>query len=158
MAGNSAPLFSGVPNVGTAIISTTSAQVKSDGTCAGTTTDLMYCAFIAGANGSFVQRVRFNPVAAAAAVTSVATVLRIYMSSVSATLGAAVGATTNANTFLLAEISVPAISASNATAAANFYEVPLNIAIPTGKYIHVSQHTAQTTNQSWNAKVFGGDF
>ena len=158
MPANTSPIFSLTPNVGTALISTTSAQVKSDGTCAGTGTDLMYCSFVSGADGSFVQRIRFNTVASAAATKSVATVLRVYLSSVSATIGAAVGATTNANTFLLAEVSVPIISASNSVSATNFYEIPLNIAIPTSRYIHVSQHIAQNTNQAWNCKCFGGDY
>jgi hypothetical protein len=59
---------------------------------------------------------------------------------------------------LLAEISVPLISASNSTNASNYYEVPLNIAIPTGRWILVSQHIAQTTNQSWQATALGGDY
>lgn len=157
MAANINPIYSITPNVGTALIGTTSAQVKSDGTSAGTGTDLMYCAFIAGANGSYVQRVRFNAVANAT-TNSVATILRIYLSTVSASLGAAVGATTSANTFLLTEISVPVINAAGATNSTNYYEVCLNMAIPTSRYIHVSQHTAQTANGAWNAKVFGGDY
>lgn len=158
MPANTSPIFSLTPNVGTALIATTSAQVKSDGTCGGSGTDLMYCVFISGANGSFLQRIRFNVVANAAATNSVATTLRVYLSTVSTAIGAAAGATTNANTFLLAEISVPIISSSHSTNATNFFEVPLNIAIPTGRYIMVSQHIAQTTNQAWNAKAFGGDY
>lgn len=158
MPANTNPLYSLTPNIGTALIATTSAQVKSDGTCAGTGTDLMYCTFIAGANGSYITRVRFNCVASAAATTSVATTLRVYYSTISAAIGAAVGATTNTNTFLLAEISAPAISASHSTNGTNFYEIPLNIAIPTASYIHVSQHVAQTTNQAWNSKVIGGNY
>lgn len=157
MAANTNPLFSITPNVGTALLGTTSAQVKSDGTSAGTGTDLMYCAFISGANGSYVQKIRFNCVANAA-TNSIATVLRIYISTVSASIGVAVGATTNANTFLLAEVSVPLLNAANSTNSTNYYEIALNMAIPTGRYIHVSQHVAQTTNQAWNAKVIGGDY
>ena len=158
MPANTAPIYSLTPNVGTVLLGTTSAQVKSDGTSAGSGTDLMYSAFASGANGSFVQRIRFNTVASAAATNSVATTLRVYLSTVSTTVGSAAGATTNANTFLIAEISVPLISSSHSTNATNFYEIPLNIAIPTGRWIMVSQHIAQTTNQAWNCKVFGGDY
>ena len=158
MPANTTPIFSLTPNIGTVLIGTTSAQVKSDGTSAGTGTDLMYSAFASGTNGSFVQRVRFNCVASAAAVNSVATTLRVYLTTVNTAVGSAAGATTNANTFLLAEISVPIISASNSTNATNYYEVPLNIAIPTGRWIYVSQHIAQTSNQAWNVKVIGGDY
>ena len=158
MPANTSPIFSLTPNVGRVLIGTTSAQVKSDGTSAGTGTDLMYSAFQAGSNGSFVQRVRFNCVASAAATNSIATTLRVYLTTVNTAVGSAAGATTNANTFLLAEVSVPIISASNSTNATNYYEVPLNIAIPSSTWIYVSQHVAQTTNQAWNAKVFGGDY
>jgi hypothetical protein len=113
----------------------------------------MYKVFTAGANGSFVDKIRFFSVASAAATTGVATTLRAYLSSVSAP-----GATTNANTFLLGEVSVPAVNSSNSTNATNYYEIVLGIAIPTGQFVHVSQHVAQTTNQAWVAIAFGGDY
>src|SRR5438105_3267686 len=100
MPANTNPLFSITPNIGTVLLGTTSAQVKSDGTSAGTGTDLMYSAFASGTNGSYVQKVRFNCVANAV-TNSVATVLRIYLTTVSTTVGSAAGATTSANTFLL---------------------------------------------------------
>lgn len=157
MPANTNPLFSITPNVGCTLIATTSAQVKSDGTSAGTGTDLMYAVFASGSNGSYIQKIRFNSVANAA-TNSVATVLRVYISTVSTTVGSAAGATTNANTFLLAEVSVPILASANATNSTNYYEVALNMAIPTGRWIMVSQHTAQTTNQAWNAKAIGGDY
>jgi hypothetical protein len=46
------PQFTTTPNVGVAVITTTYAQVKSDGTSAGSGTDRMVLAFTAGANGS----------------------------------------------------------------------------------------------------------
>lgn len=139
-------------------IATTNAQVKSDGTSAGSGTDRMYCVFATGADGSFLQRVRFNSVASAANTTGVATTLRVYLSTVSASEGAAVGATTSSDTQLIAEVSVPAIASSHSTNATNYFDIPLNMALPTGKYIHVSQHVAQTTNQSWQATAYGGDY
>jgi hypothetical protein len=158
MPANTSPIFSLTPNVGTTKIATTSAVVTSDGSSTGATIVLMYSAFASGANGSFVQRVRFSTVASAAAVNSVATTLRVYISTVSTSVGSAAGATTAANTQLLAEVSVPIISSSNSTNATNYYEIPLNIAIPTSRWILVSQHIAQTTNQQWQATVFGGDY
>lgn len=158
MPANTSPIFTLTPNVGTVLLGTTSAQVKSDGTSAGTGTDLMYCVFASGSNGSFVQRVRFNTVASAAATTGVATTLRVYLSTVSTSVGSAAGATTSSNTFLLAEVSVPAISSSHSTNATPYFDIPLNIALPASRWILVSQHVAQTTNQAWNAKCFGGDY
>ncbi len=158
MAANTNPIFSLTPNVGTVKIATTSAVVTSDGSSTASGIVLMYSAFASGSFGSFVQRVRFNTVASAAAVNSVATTLRVYISTVNTAVGSAAGATTSANTQLLAEISVPLINTANSTNASNYYEVPLNIAIPTGRWILVSQHLAQTTNQQWQATVFGGDY
>ncbi len=146
------------PHVGTVKLGTTTAQVKSDGTSTGATTDLMYCVFATGSGGSFLQRIRFNTVASAAATNSVATTLRIYLSTVSTTEGVAAGATTSTNTQLLAEIPVPIISSSHSLQASNYFEVPLNLALPTGRWILVSQHIAQTTNQQWQATAFGGDY
>lgn len=153
MPANTAPLFSLTPNVGSVTIPTTNAQVKSNGVSAGTSADVMYKVFTAGANGSYLDRIRFHSVASAAATTGVATTLRVYKSTVSSP-----GATTAADTFLIGEISVPAISSSNSTNATNYYDVILEMVLPTGIYIHVSQHVAQTTNQNWIAHAFAGDY
>jgi hypothetical protein len=150
MPANTSPIFALTPNVGEAKITTTAANVSSAG--GGTVGTDIFLAFSAGANGSFVQRVRFIPVASAAAVNSVATTLRVFLSSVNT------GTTTDSDTNLLAEISVPIISTANSTNAVSYYEIPLNIAIPSSHYILVSQHIAQTTNQRWQATVFGGDY
>lgn len=152
MPANTSPIFALTPNVGSVKITTTAALVRSDGSAANAIGTDQFLAFTAGANGSYIQRVRFIPVASAAAVNSVATTLRVFLSSVNT------GTPTAANTDLLAEISVPIISTSNSTNAVTYYEIPLNIAIPTAHYILVSQHIAQTTNQSWQAVVFGGDY
>jgi len=153
MPANTSPIYTLTPNVGPILIPTTNAQVKSDGTSAGSGTDLMYKAWTAGANGSFLDRIRFFPVANSAATNSIATVLRAYLSTVSSP-----GATTSSNTFLIGEVSVPIISASHSTNAVNYYEIIAGFAVPTGYYVHVSQHVAQTTNQSWLAMAMGGDY
>jgi len=155
MAANINPIYTLTPKVSTAVITTTYAQVKSDGTSAGSANDRMVLAFTAGTEGSFIDCIRFTCVASAAATSSIATTLRVYLSTVAAPEA---GATTSANTHCIAEISVPIVAASHSTNATNFYEVTLNKAIPTGTYIHVSQHLAQTTNQVWKAMVFGGDY
>ena len=152
MSANFNPIYTLTPNVSSVKITTTSTNTRSDGSAAGAIGTDQFLAFTSGASGSFVQRARFNTVASAAAVTSVATTLRVFLSSTGS------GIPTSANTNLLAEISVPAISTAATTAATNYYEIPLNIAVPSGRYILVSQHLAQTTNQSWQATIFGGDY
>jgi hypothetical protein len=59
---------------------------------------------------------------------------------------------------LLGEISVGALASANATNATNFYELPLNFAMPANTYLLVSQHAQQTTNQNWEALVIGSDY
>lgn len=152
MAAGTLPMWTKTPNVGMVGIPTTNAQVKSDGTSAGTSADVVYKVFTAGANGSYLDRIRFYSVANAA-TTGVATVLRAYLSTV-----AAPGATTNSDTWLIGELSVPAEASANSVNALTSHEMQLGIAIQTGYYIHVSQHVAQTTNQRWNAMALGGDF
>ena len=153
MPANTAPIFTLTPNVGRVQIPTTNAQIKSDGTSAGTTTDVVYKAFTAGANGSYIDKVCFS-VCATTAVTSVACTLRVYISTI-ASPGATIGGT---DTFLLNEVSVPAIAAGSTTVATGQYCISLGFTIPTGSYIHVSQAIAQTTTQFWQAIASGGDY
>ena len=85
--------------------------------------------FTAGANGSFVQRLRFK-----AGGTNVATVARIYINN-----GSSPGTATN-NLFY-GEISLPATTAS-ATVATVDLDYPMNFAIPATFRIYVGLSTA----------------
>lgn len=149
MPANTSPIFTLVPNVGK--VAVTAANTKSDGT--GTVGTDIFKAFTAGGNGSFVTRVRWNPTATTAATTTTNTVGRIFFSTIGS--GATTGGT---DTFLLAEVNLAAVSADNSTNPTNPIEVTLNIAIPTGGFIHVSNHAAPAANSAWQATVFGGDF
>lgn len=151
-APNFQPIWGLTPNVGNATITTTSAQTASNGASAGSSPDLMFKAFTAGAQGSYIDTIRFFSVATGS-ITGVATVLRAYTSTV-----ASPGATTAANTFLLGELSVGAIASSNSTNATSYYDMPINKAVNSGSFIHVSQHVAQTANQNWIAQVWGLDY
>lgn len=140
------------PNIGRVRIATTTAQVKSDGTSAGTGTDLMALCFTAGANGSYVDRVRFFCVANAV-TNGTATTLRVYLSTIGAP-----GATTTSDTYLIGEVGVPIVGAASLTVAAPYYDVVLGISIPASTFLLVSQATAQTTNQAWNAIAIGSNY
>ena len=148
MPANTSPIFGLTPNVTGVVITTASTNTSSTGT--GTVATNMFRAFTAGANGSYIQKIRFMSTATAPN-NSVATTLRIFISSIAS------GATTAADTSLSGEIAVPIIATDNATNSTNFYDFPLNIAIPTNNYIYVSQHTAQTNTQ-WIAVAFGSDY
>lgn len=149
MAANTSPIFSLTPNVGTVTITQTAANTSSAG--GGTVGTDIFKVFTSGSFGSFVNKVRFMSVATAP-TTGVATTLRIFLSTVGS------GSTTAADTFLIGEVAVPAIASDATTAATNYYDFIINQAIPTSRFILVTQHVAQTANQNWVAVCFGGDY
>lgn len=149
MPANTSPIYGLTPRIGTANITTTATSTRNDG--AGTVGTNLFLTFTAGANGSFIQKIRFFSVASAP-TTGVATVLRAYYSLV----GTGTLAATDAA--LLGELSVPAVPSANATNASSYYDLPLNFAIPAGTFILVAQHAAQTTNQNWTSMVIASDY
>lgn len=149
MAQNTSPIFGLTPRIGTGNITTTATSTRSDGV--GTVGTNLFLAFTAGPSGSFIQKVRFFSVASAP-TTGVATVLRTFYSTVGT------GTLVATDAALLGEISVGALASANATNATNFYDLPLNFAVPANTFILVSQHTAQTTNQNWTAMVIASDY
>jgi hypothetical protein len=68
------------------------------------------------------------------------------------------GATSAANTDLLAQVQAAAQTVSAVTTAPYQIEIPINFAIPASRYILVTQSVAQTTNANWQALVIGGDY
>jgi hypothetical protein len=149
MPANTSPIFTLVPNVGQAKV--TAANTKSDGT--GTVATDVFKAFTAGANGSFVTRVRFNPTASAAGTATTATVARVFYSTVGS--GATTGGT---DTWLIGEVALPSVSADSSSAPTSPIELMINMAIPTGSFIHVTNHAAPAASTSWQAQVIGGDY
>ena len=149
MAQNTLPIFGLTPRISGVDITTTSAAARSDaGVAIGTN---QFVAFTSGPSGSYVQKVRFMSIATTP-TTGVATVLRCHYTTVNT------GTPTTGQAFLLGEISVGGLASANATNATNFYELPLNFAMPANTYLLVSQHAAQTTNQNWEALVIGSDY
>lgn len=149
MPANTAPIYALTPNVG--IAAPTAANTKSDGT--GTIGTDIFKAFTAGANGSYVTRVRFNPVATTAGTATTGTVGRVFLST--KTSGATTGTT---DTFLVGEVTLPVTTADSASAPTNPIEVMINAAIPAGMTVLITNHAAPAANSSWQATVFGGDF
>lgn len=116
-------------------------------TAANTTTDLtsgtIYSIFTAGANGSYIQRIRFRHLG-----TNVATVARVWINN-----GSTTG--TAANNTLWDEITLAANTLSQVAAAIN-YELPLNFALPAGYVIYVTLGTGVAAG--FRATVVGGDY
>jgi hypothetical protein len=145
------PQFSATPNVGQAVwLPATTANTKSDGT--GTIGTDMLKVLTAGASGSFVQKVRATPSASAASTATTATVLRLYVSTVSS------GATTSANTTLVAEVACPAQTADVATSAVTPVEIPLGLALKSGQYLLASMHHAAAASTAWHLLGVAGDY
>lgn len=103
-------------------------------------------------NGTLVEFVRFIPVATVAGTPTSPTVGRIFASSVTS------GATTSANTFLLAEVVLAAQSADNTATAVNQIDIPLNFRLPAGWTLLATNHAAPASNTNWRATAVGGDY
>lgn len=151
MPANTAPIFTGTPKVSLIQIPTTSTNVHSLGGSAAIGTNL-YVAFTAGANGSYVQKIRFQFTSTTNTINAAATVFKVYHSTVNT------GTPTTAQAALIADIQSPAQTIGSVTTSAYPIEVPLNIAMPANTYILVGQTVAATTNSAWFATVFGGDY
>ena len=156
MGANINPIYTLTPNIKVATLPTANAVTTSDGVSSASGNSNMYVCFVSGANGSYLDRIRVFPNGAAAGVSTVATTVRIFMS----TVNSAPSATTAANTNLLAEASIPTITSgvSHSTNSVNYVDIPIQMAIPTGKYILACQHVAQGTNCFLNVMGIGGDY
>jgi hypothetical protein len=136
MAANINPIFPLTPNVAWSTVITTANNVY-DGT--GT----VLTAYTAGANGSFVERIRFRALG-----TNVATVARVFINNGSTN-------TTAANNVLWDEISLPATT-SSATTALPTFELPLGFMLPNGYKLNIVLGT--TVSAGYNCTVIGGDY
>ena len=120
---NTAPIFSGTPRVGIATIPTTSTNV--DSTTAGTIGTNSVLVFTPGSSGSYLQKIRFQFTSTTNTVSSVATVFKVYVSSVNS------GSPIASQVSLIADVQAPAQTISATTTAAYPIEVPLNFPLPT---------------------------
>lgn len=151
MAANTAPIFTETPVVGAGIW-TASSTANTSSTGSGTVGTSMVKLFTSGADGSFINRIRISPAASTAATATTATVARFYISTVTS------GATTNADTFLFAEVACPAQTADQTTTATNYIEIPCGFYVATGYFVHMSMHHAAAANTQWTALVLGGNY
>jgi hypothetical protein len=150
MAANTSPIWTLTPNVSHADILTTAANVNT--AAPGTIGTDCFVAFTSGADGSYLQKIRFSFVSTTGVISSIAATLQVYSSTVNT------GATTAANTDLLAMIQTSVQTVSQVTTAPYPIEIPFNFAIPANRYILVAQSVAQNTNANWQALVIGGNY
>lgn len=151
MAANTAPIFTETPVLARGVwLPATTANTTSTGVMTIGTSGILLLS--AGADGTFLNRVRFTPGASAAATNTTASVHRLYLSTVSS------GATTSSDTSLIAEIAAPVMSADNATAGVQSLDIPLGFPIPSGTHLLWTMHHAAAANTSWQAVVIGGNY
>ena len=145
MPANTAPIFSIVGAVD-------SAAANNTGTVAGPTANTaqdgsgtLIKAFTAGANGSYIQKIRFRPVGSPAA-----TVCRVFISSSTSTSAT--------NSWLYDEVTLPATTLSQ-TVASSVFELPLNIAIDPNYLLYVTFGTSTgSAGTGYSVVVVGGDY
>jgi hypothetical protein len=139
MPANTSPIFTLTPDI----------QWADAMTVANTTKDLtsgtIYLAFTAGANGGYIQRIRFRTLGTNLA----ATVARIWINN-----GGVTG--TGTNNTLWDEITLPTTTNSEVAAQAN-YELPLNFALPPTYRIYVTLGTTPNA-AGWDATIIGGEY
>lgn len=145
MPANTSPIYSisgsndSVATNNSGLIVGPTANTAQDGT--GT----LYKLFTAGANGSYVQKIRFRPVGSPAA-----TVCRVFIST---------STTTNAtNTWLYDEITLPAVTVSQ-TAATSVFELPLNFALEANYLLYVTFGTSTgSSGTGYSVVAIAGDY
>jgi hypothetical protein len=145
MPANTAPIYSIVGATDSVAFNNSGLVV---GPTANTATDgsgTLYKAFTAGANGSYIQKIRFRPVGSPAA-----TVCRVFISSSSTTSTTA--------TWLYDEITLPAVTVSQA-AASSVFELPLNFAIDPNFLLYVTFGTSTgSSGTGYSIVTIAGDY
>jgi hypothetical protein len=145
MAANTSPIYSIVGATDSVAFNNTGLVVGPTANTAQDGTGTLYKAFTAGANGSYVQKMRFRPVG-----TTAATVARVFISSSSSTSSSA--------TWLYDEITLPAVTLSQ-TAASSVFELPLNFALDPNFLLYVTFGTSTgTTGNGYSIVTIAGDY
>jgi hypothetical protein len=139
MAANTSPIFTLTPNIGMAEVA--AANTESDGTG-----DLVLL-FTAGAEGSRVDRIRYQNAQSAAAASS-AMVAKFFITD-----------TGGANPRLLVEVAIGAITRTVAVVGANgIYTFVNGLIIPSGTLLKVCQSVYAGVQDLMHYVCEGGDF
>ncbi len=145
MPANTSPIYSIVGATDSVAANNTGLIVGPTANTAQDGTGTLYKAFTAGANGSYIQKIRFRPVGSPAA-----TVCRVFIST---------STTTNAtNTWLYDEITLPAVTVSQ-TAASSVFELPLNFALDPNYLLYVTFGTSTgSSGTGYSVVTIAGDY
>jgi hypothetical protein len=144
MAANTAPIFSIAGEAQWTTLMTANNPTHVSG-------NTSYLVFTAGANGSYVQKIRFRHFAIVASTNNTnATVARVWINNGS-------DVTVPANSTLFDEITIAAMTYSASAAQVN-YELPLNFVLPSPYRLYVTLGVAPAANTAIQATVIGGDY
>jgi hypothetical protein len=127
-------------------VAVTAANTSSEG--GGTVGTSNFLCVTGGANGTLVSKIRWQLTASVAGTGSTGTVGRIFYSTVGS------GATTSANTFLIDEVNLPALTADSATVSLPSFDRPLDFEVPSGGFLLVTNHAAPAASTQWIAVPF----
>lgn len=145
MAANTAPIYSIAGDVNSVAALNSGLVVGPTANTALDGSGTLYKAFTAGANGSYVQKIRFRPVGSPAA-----TVCRVFISSSSTT--------SSTVTWLYDEITLPAVTLSQ-TAASSVFELPLNFALNANYLLYVTFGTSTgSAGTGYSVVTIAGDY
>lgn len=148
MAANTDPIYSKAGLIGA--VAVTAANTSSQG--GGTVGTDIFLAFTADAtNGSFVRELRWSLGESTIATASTATVGRIFISTITS------GTTTSSDTHLWQEVALASQTPSSTVAGVPVV-IPMNIMLPAGYTILVTNHAAPAANTHWKATVIGGKY
>ena len=141
MAANTSPIFSSQGSVQWASAALTAANTAMDGT--GTVATIAMGNNTGNAAGNFIAKIIARPLG-----TNVQTVLRLFVNNGSVN-------TTASNNALIAEMTLPATTASN-TLALPTYELPVNLALPPGYKLNAALGTA--VSAGYKLSAVGGQY
>lgn len=148
MAANTDPIYSKAGLI--SAVAVTAANTSSQG--GGTVGTDIFLAFTADAtNGSFVRELRWSLGESTIATASTATVGRIFISTITS------GTTTSSDTHLWQEVALASQTPSSTVAGVPVV-IPMNIMLPAGYTILVTNHAAPAANTHWKATVIGGKY
>lgn len=140
---NDKPIFTGKPQIEWYSNTAGTSNVLKTANASSAIIPENYVIFTAGADGGFVQKVRFRPLG-----TNIATVARIFINNGLTYL-------TYANNIIYEELSIPATTLNHASAQPLF-EVTLNLALPAGYRLFASLGT--TVAAGFDVSVIGGSY
>lgn len=146
---NQKPIFSAHPdNQASALIAAVNAVLYN---AAGTVGTDIYLVHTADAGGGFIQRVHVEYVANAATVSN-ACVMRLFLSTKTAGQ-----ATTDADTFQIAQLVIPALTPST-TASHSGFDFPVNFGLKANQTLLIKITVAQPASCGFVATAIGGTY